>query len=371
MIYILIVLGSLILALGLYLALKELKPIVFNVMAGFVILLGTGFGLFGKYLQDKNSSQKSDKILESTKAFEGQLDIVQRRLNEKMRDILLSIDSSQIAISSKTQEVEESVEAFKKSTSEGLSNIGEAVNKVDTITNELAVKSNRLFSPIPQIIETNFEISWHISRVEQIIEKYEHKKEINHPHSSSLVYEIDRGSPLYRQVVYAFKNIYLTFKTPQGDIIYGLSVLPFPETIERNDNYVMFKPADFNPTPNARVIYDQDDQMLKIMVHDSYFKLKSKAKLVTSFLDFQNSTVIFNVNDRDDGIRVERNLNVEASEFTDVIFGFGTFGGKQKDLNPAYESLKIVLNFDNFNIANFEAISSDRKIFNLGELIVK
>jgi DNA-binding FrmR family transcriptional regulator len=357
--------------IGLYMALNEFKPIVFNILSGFVILLGTGFGLFGKYIQDKSSSQKSDKILENTQAFEGQLNSVQQRLNVKMKDILTSIDASQEAISKKTQQVEHSVQSFNNATSEGLKKIEISVQKIDTITNELAYQSNGLFFPVPLTIETSFEISWPISSREHILDSYQQKTLISHPHSSTLIYEIDNGSSLYRQVTYAFKNVYLTFKTGHGDIIYGLSIIPSPEVFQHDDNSIMYKPVEFNPTSNARVIYDQEEKLLKIMVFDCHFKLKFKDKTVTSFLDFQNSTVVLNVNDREDGKRVSRNLNVEASEYTDVIFGYGFFGGKQKDLSTAYESLNITINPDKTNSITLKSISSNNKHFDLGNLLLK
>lgn len=61
----LLISGSIGLIIGLTLALKTIKPMYFNVLAGVIILIGSFFGLFGKQLQDKNSSEKSDKILET------------------------------------------------------------------------------------------------------------------------------------------------------------------------------------------------------------------------------------------------------------------------------------------------------------------
>lgn len=65
-----IILGSLLLIAGLTFALKSIKPMYFNVIAGIIILIGSFFGLFGKQLQDKNSSEKSDKILKSSESTE-------------------------------------------------------------------------------------------------------------------------------------------------------------------------------------------------------------------------------------------------------------------------------------------------------------
>jgi hypothetical protein len=60
---ILIIIGSLMLIAGLSMGIKNMKPIHLNFAAAFVILIGTFFGIFGKLLQDKGSSDKSDKIL--------------------------------------------------------------------------------------------------------------------------------------------------------------------------------------------------------------------------------------------------------------------------------------------------------------------
>ena len=65
---ILLIAGIVLLIGGLFFALKSFKPMYFNVIAGIVILIGTFFGLFGKQLQDKNSSEKSDKILSTSEA---------------------------------------------------------------------------------------------------------------------------------------------------------------------------------------------------------------------------------------------------------------------------------------------------------------
>lgn len=63
---ILIILGVISLVIGMTLGLKSIKPVNFNVIAGVIIVIGTFFGLFGKQLQDKSSSEKSDKILLNT-----------------------------------------------------------------------------------------------------------------------------------------------------------------------------------------------------------------------------------------------------------------------------------------------------------------
>jgi hypothetical protein len=70
----LIIIGSLLLVTGLILGLRSIKPMYFNVIAGLIILLGSFFGLFGKQLQDKSSSEKSDKILQTSESTKLKVD---------------------------------------------------------------------------------------------------------------------------------------------------------------------------------------------------------------------------------------------------------------------------------------------------------
>lgn len=63
MAHILIIIGGATLVIGMLIAIRTMKPMYFNVISGLIILVGTLFGLFGKQLQDKNSSEKSDKII--------------------------------------------------------------------------------------------------------------------------------------------------------------------------------------------------------------------------------------------------------------------------------------------------------------------
>ncbi|MDP1795765.1 MAG: hypothetical protein Q8K53_00470 [Daejeonella sp.] len=62
----LIIIGTVIMVIGMTLALKSIKPIYVNLIAGLIIIIGTLFGLFGKQTQDESSSAKSDKILSSS-----------------------------------------------------------------------------------------------------------------------------------------------------------------------------------------------------------------------------------------------------------------------------------------------------------------
>ena len=80
----LIIIGSLLLILGLILSLKSIKPMYLNVISGLVILIGTFFGLFGKQLQDKSSSEKSDNILNTSVNTETKVD------NLKIQNTLLT-----------------------------------------------------------------------------------------------------------------------------------------------------------------------------------------------------------------------------------------------------------------------------------------
>ncbi len=70
----LIISGSILLIVGLTLSLKSIKPMYLNVIAGLIIIIGTFFGLFGKQLQDKSSSEKSDKILTTGASTEEKVD---------------------------------------------------------------------------------------------------------------------------------------------------------------------------------------------------------------------------------------------------------------------------------------------------------
>ena len=55
-VFLFIILGMILLILGLSFGLKAIKPIQMNLIAGLIIMIGTGFGLFGKQLQDSRSS---------------------------------------------------------------------------------------------------------------------------------------------------------------------------------------------------------------------------------------------------------------------------------------------------------------------------
>lgn len=66
MIISLIIVSTVLLIISLWLGLKTIKPLYFNLIVGIVIVVATIFGLFGKQLQDKSSSEKSDNILSNT-----------------------------------------------------------------------------------------------------------------------------------------------------------------------------------------------------------------------------------------------------------------------------------------------------------------
>lgn len=70
----LIIIGCILLIAGLTLSLKSIKPMYLNVISGLVIIIGTFFGVFGKQLQDKSSSDKSDKILRTGASTEEKVD---------------------------------------------------------------------------------------------------------------------------------------------------------------------------------------------------------------------------------------------------------------------------------------------------------
>ena len=91
----LIILACILLIIGFILSLKSIKPMNLNLIAGLVILIGTFFGLFGKQLQDKNSSEKSDKILNTGVSTEDKVDY-------------LKVQNSELA--TKTEELKEKAE---------------------------------------------------------------------------------------------------------------------------------------------------------------------------------------------------------------------------------------------------------------------
>lgn len=70
----LIILGAVLLIVGLIISLRSIKPMYLNVISGLIIIIGTFFGLFGKQLQDKSSSEKSDKILKTGTNTEEKVD---------------------------------------------------------------------------------------------------------------------------------------------------------------------------------------------------------------------------------------------------------------------------------------------------------
>lgn len=59
----LIISGIILLIVGMIIGLKGIKPFYFNLIAGFIVVIGTFFGLFGKMIQDKISADKTDKII--------------------------------------------------------------------------------------------------------------------------------------------------------------------------------------------------------------------------------------------------------------------------------------------------------------------
>jgi hypothetical protein len=78
----LICIGGLLLIVGMTVALRTVKPMYVNIISGLIILTGTFFGLFGKQLQDKNSSEKSDKILTTGENTYEKVDNLKTQNNE-------------------------------------------------------------------------------------------------------------------------------------------------------------------------------------------------------------------------------------------------------------------------------------------------
>ena len=83
----LIIIGAVIMVIGMTLALKSIKPIYFNLIAGFIIIIGTLFGLFGKQTQDESSSAKSDKILSSSATTSEKVEDLKNRIEKQAETI--------------------------------------------------------------------------------------------------------------------------------------------------------------------------------------------------------------------------------------------------------------------------------------------
>jgi hypothetical protein len=96
MAYSLLILGFMILSAGLFFALKTFKPMHFNLIAGLIAVLITVFALFGRLMQDKSSSEKSDLILKSGEQTGEKIDSLKfqnAELNTKLEKQSETIDN--------------------------------------------------------------------------------------------------------------------------------------------------------------------------------------------------------------------------------------------------------------------------------------
>lgn len=84
---ILVIIGFVILAIGLFYTSKIFRPMHFNLIAGLIALLVTGFALFGKLLQDKVSLEKSDKILQTGQQTNQKIDTLENQ-NQELKEKL-------------------------------------------------------------------------------------------------------------------------------------------------------------------------------------------------------------------------------------------------------------------------------------------
>ena len=84
----LVILGGLILAIGMFLAIESLKPTNFKVLAGLVIAMGTIFALFGTQRQEQNSSKKTDTLLIEADSMRKQLGSLHQDLTQKDEKII-------------------------------------------------------------------------------------------------------------------------------------------------------------------------------------------------------------------------------------------------------------------------------------------
>ena len=101
---VLIVAALLILIFGMFLGMKSMKPLHFNLIAGLIIVVGTFFGLFGRQLQDKIAGEKSDNILKNTSHLQDQLAKLNQDIVEKNKEIV-QLSETNIELGKKNSEL--------------------------------------------------------------------------------------------------------------------------------------------------------------------------------------------------------------------------------------------------------------------------
>jgi hypothetical protein len=136
----LIILGGLLLVIGMVIALRTIKPMHFNVIAGGVILIGTLFGLFGKQLQDKGSSEKSDQILKTGK-----------NTNEKIGELKNQNDEltlKTIELKNKMEKQAETIDNLRKENTELYSKLASSSKEIiEQVTGKGFPRLNSIDSP--------------------------------------------------------------------------------------------------------------------------------------------------------------------------------------------------------------------------------
>lgn len=124
MITTLIIIGGLILIVVMALALRTVRPMHFNVIAGLVIVIGTIFGLFGKQLQDQISSEKSDTILKTGQSTSQKVDTLTHQ-NQELK--LKSVELSQ-----KIEAQAKTIDELRKENTQLYSKLSAASNQIYT-----------------------------------------------------------------------------------------------------------------------------------------------------------------------------------------------------------------------------------------------
>jgi membrane protein implicated in regulation of membrane protease activity len=84
----LIILGAVALIIGMLLAMKNMKPMYFVVIAAGIVIVGTAFGVFGTLFQSQESDKGSKELSGKATDLQKQVKNLEGDLSEKMRTYL-------------------------------------------------------------------------------------------------------------------------------------------------------------------------------------------------------------------------------------------------------------------------------------------
>jgi uncharacterized membrane-anchored protein YhcB (DUF1043 family) len=115
MVYTLLIVGFLILSAGLIFALKTFKPMHFNLIAGLIAVIITAFALFGRLMQEKSSSEKSDLILKS---------------GEKTGEKVDSLKIQNIELNTKLEKQSETIDNLRQENTDLHSKLAQSSNEI-------------------------------------------------------------------------------------------------------------------------------------------------------------------------------------------------------------------------------------------------